>query len=162
MNKKITYLLLALALPGLIFIFLKIFGKNRFDIPVYYKEGVSIATKECPGDYRGQYIVPDSVLGLLGKRNNTPCLFVEEAEKNNKEVTRLKQLYGQGELQIVPLEGIDANRLKRLKNCALFLMEPWKAVLVDKERRIRGYYAFVNLEETDRLFVEIEILLSNP
>jgi len=161
MNKKITYLLLALALPGLIFIFLKIFGKNHFDIPVYYKDGISDSLKECSGSYRGQYTLPDSVLNAFSYKNDVASLFIDESELTNKEVTQLKQSYGDNQLQIITLRGIEPNRLNRIKNCVLFLKQPWKAVLVDKQKRIRGYYAFTSLEETDRLNVELDILLTN-
>jgi hypothetical protein len=45
MSKKIIYLLIALCLPALIFVFLKFFGKNQFDIPVYFKDGVEEAPR---------------------------------------------------------------------------------------------------------------------
>jgi hypothetical protein len=161
MNKKITYLLLALALPGLIFIFLKIFGKNHFDIPVYYKEGISDLAKECSGTYHGQYTLPDSVFLPLGYKSNVACLFISASEINNKEVSQLRQSFDGSQLQIISLESIEPDHVNQIKNCVLFLKEPWKAVLVDNQKRIRGYYAFTNLEETDRLKVEIEILLKN-
>ena len=161
MNKKITYLLLALALPGLVFIFLKLFGKNHFDIPVYYKDGISDLPKECSGTYHGQYALPDSTLRAFGFKQEAVVLLVDSSEINNKEVAQLRHSFVNTPLQIISLEGIKTNRLNRIKNCVLFLKEPWKAVLVDKQKRIRGYYAFTNLEETDRLKVEVEILLTN-
>ncbi len=161
MTKKTVYLLLALALPGLTFLFLKFFGKNHFDIPVYYKEGVPVESIECSKDFHGQYILPDSVLRILGCKPDVACLFVDASKKNDKDVLQLKHSFSENQLQIVSLEGIEPDRLNHLKNCSLFLKYPWMAVLVDKEKRIRGYYAFTNLEETDRLKVEVEILLTN-
>lgn len=160
MNKKIAYLLIALALPGLIFIFLKIFGKNRFDIPVYYKDGIADSLRECSGAHKGQYYLPDSVLTVFKCKNDVASLFVVDSEINNKEVEKLKQSF-KNQLQIISLNSLELTRLSRIKKCALFLKEPWKAVLVDKQKRIRGYYAFTSLEETDRLNVEVEILLAN-
>jgi len=160
MNKKITYLIIALALPGLIFIFLKIFGKNHFDIPVYYKNGITDSLKECSGARRGQYYLPDSVLATLKCRSDITTLFVSDLEISNKEVEKLKQSFS-SQLQIISLEGLDPERMNRIKKCTLFLKEPWSAVLVDKQKRIRGYYAFKSLEETDRLNVEVDILLAN-
>src|SRR5579872_5812102 len=148
MNKKITYLLLALALPGLIFIFLKIFGKNHFDIPVYYKDGISDSLKECSGPHSGQYTIPDSVLRFLSYKKDSDCLFIEASEMHNKDVAQLRKTFGD-QLQIIILDGVELTRLNRIKKCALFLKDPWQAVLVDKQKRIRGYYSFVNLEETD-------------
>jgi hypothetical protein len=160
MNKKIFYLLVALALPGLIFIFLKIFGKNHFDIPIYFKDGVGDASRGCEGAYQGQYILSDSSL-ISFIRNSRACLFVEGSESTNKEISQLREAYRDDQLQIVSLANVDPNRLNQVRKCTLFLHDPWKAVLIDREKRIRGYYAFTNLEETDRLKVEIEILLTN-
>jgi protein SCO1/2 len=160
MNKKIAYLLVALALPGLIFIFLKIFGKNHFDIPVYYKAGISDSLKECSGAHHGQYTVPDSALIIFGYKKDVVSLFVDASEIDNKELEQLKQSF-KNQLQIISLVGIEPTRLNRIKKCNLFLKEPWKAVLVDKQKQIRGYYAFSSLEETDRLNVEVDILLAN-
>ena len=161
MNKKITYLLLALALPGLIFIFLKIFGKNHFDIPIYYKDGIPNMQKECSAIYSGQYNLSDTSLIALKYKSGKACLFVETSEMNKKEISQLRHLYSEDQLQIIPLAGIEPGRLNRIRNCVLFLHEPWKAVLTDNRKRIRGYYAFTNLEETDRLKVELEILITN-
>ena len=161
MNKKIIYLLVALALPALIFIFLKIFGKNHFDIPIYFKDGVSDTPKECPGNYRGQYSLSDSSLLTLINRNGKACLFVEDSDISNKGLAQLRQTYSDDQLQIVSLGKVDSKRLSQIRTCVLFLHEPWKAVLIDNQKRIRGYYAFTNLEEIDRLKVEIEILITN-
>ena len=116
--------------------------------------------KECALEINGQYVLPDSVLSILGGKSDRACLLIDAMEKNNREVQGLKQSYDKDRLQIISLEGVGADQLKRIKNCALFLKAPWQAVLLDKERRIRGYYAFTNLDETDRLKVEIEILLT--
>jgi len=86
---------------------------------------------------------------------------VDSSAIDNKDVAQLKQSFGGRQLQVISLEGLGTHRLNRIKTCALFLKEPWKAVLVDKQKRIRGYYAFTSLEETDRLHVEVEILLTN-
>ena len=160
MNKKITYLLVALALPGLLFIFLKIFAKNHFEIPIYYKDGIADSLKECSEPHHGQYTLPDSVLNAFGYKNDIDCLFIDAAEINNKEVAHVRKSFG-SQLQIISLDGIEPKRLSRIRKCVFILKEPWKAVLIDKQKRVRGYYAFTNLEETDRLKVEIEILLTN-
>lgn len=155
-----TYLLIALALPGLIFIFLKIFGRNHFDIPVYYKDGITDSLNECSGAHQGQYFLPDSVLTIFKCKNDVTSLFVDDSEINSKAVEKLKFSF-KDQLQIISLNSLELTRLKGIKKCTLFLNEPWKAVLVDKQKRIRGYYAFTSLEETDRLNVEVEILLAN-
>ncbi len=119
MYKKITYLLVALALPGLIFIFLKIFGKNHFDIPVYYKDGVTDSLKECSGAHRGQYFIPDSTLNIFGYKKDEVSLLVEASETSNKELEKLKQSF-KNQLQIISLGGIELSRLNRIRNVICF------------------------------------------
>src|SRR5258708_3991819 len=106
MNKKVIYLLLALVLPGLIFIFLKIFGKNYVDISVYYSDGISDFPKECAGAFKGQYTLPDSVLLALGSTGKAAYLFVDSSAIDNKDVAQLKQSFGGRQLQVISLEGL--------------------------------------------------------
>lgn len=65
MNKKIFLLFLVIALPALIFLFLKAFGSNEFTIPVYYEQGLgdSLSTP-CLDRAAEQYIVKDPALPL--------------------------------------------------------------------------------------------------
>jgi protein SCO1 len=44
---KAGILLVLLAVPVLIFVFLKSFGNNRYDLPVYYEEGVISSLENC-------------------------------------------------------------------------------------------------------------------
>src|SRR5260221_4202279 len=124
MTKKITYLLLALALPGLLFIFLKLFGKNHFDIPVYYKDGVSDFPVECPVPYKGQYLLPDSLLKAIGWRKGEAILLVETTESERKELSKIESKIKQNSLQVISLDNIKPDRLMRLKSCVLFLKDP--------------------------------------
>ncbi|MBO3698469.1 hypothetical protein [Roseivirga sp. E12] len=65
MNKKIILLFLVIALPALIFLFLKAFGNNEFTIPVYYEQGLgdSLATP-CLDRSLEQYVVENPGLPL--------------------------------------------------------------------------------------------------
>ncbi len=58
MNKKVVFLFLLIALPVIIFLFLKTFGKNEFVIPVYYEQGLgdSLSTP-CLNKAKEQYVV---------------------------------------------------------------------------------------------------------
>jgi hypothetical protein len=153
MGKKVIYLFLALLLPALIFVFLKYFGKNEFDIPVLYQNGVPEASSECQLTSTSQYFVHDSVLSKWNW-NGLPILF-SCAEK--KERADLKQRLQEVKLE-VQLAEFGKNESK-LKNCILFLKDPWDAALVDSQKRIRGYYKLGNRDEMDRLEVELKILL---
>ncbi|MBY0433089.1 MAG: hypothetical protein K2U26_03165, partial [Cyclobacteriaceae bacterium] len=71
--KKLLYLFLALALPGLIFVFLKMAGRNEFNIPVYYETGVT--DSPCGITYPSPYSVPDSVRKRLGNEGRVMIVF---------------------------------------------------------------------------------------
>ncbi len=47
----------------------------------------------------------------------------------------------------------------RWSSCVFMVHAPRNVVLVDSEKKIRGYYVIDSREETDRLIVEMEILL---
>jgi hypothetical protein len=49
--------------------------------------------------------------------------------------------------------------LNEIFTCDLLLQKPWTTVLLDDQRRIRGYYDPTSREEVDRLIVELKILL---
>lgn len=61
-NGKAGILLLLLALPVFIWLFLKFFGQNRFEVPVYYEEGTS--QQGCPDDQQPHVIPPFSLQSL--------------------------------------------------------------------------------------------------
>jgi protein SCO1 len=69
MKAKGIYLFLLILLPVLIFLFLKGFGKNQFDIPVLYPNGVidTLEQVSCIDRSPGQYIAkaPELELGVV-------------------------------------------------------------------------------------------------
>ncbi len=154
--KKVIYLLLALVFPGLIFVFLRNFGKNQFDIPIYYEQGITNKS-ECGNIDQGQYFLPDSLLKTLEWKKGVALLTVGT---NHNETKDLAQLTTSVEgARVISLDNIEASQLLKIKNCVLFLKAPWKALLMDEQKRIRGYYALNSREEMDRLEVEFKILL---
>jgi len=166
MSKKLIYLFLALLLPGLIFVFLRKFGKNEFNIPVYYEAGVEGTSGTC-GPYLAPYKVADSVLQIIGKANspilvvigkaNSPILVVTDTSAEVKRnLTHLKSEFG--DTFSLTTSEADARWLFWV-DCVFLLQKPWTAVLIDAQGRIRGYYAPASREEADRLMVELRILL---
>lgn len=158
MNKKLVILLLALALPGLIFLFLKLFGNNQFDIPVFYKNGVEDSIT-CKNFQKGQYILEDTMLTSVSWNKGAALLISDVSLNERKELTRTLADVSSNELQIINLDSNKVKQLDEVKRCNLFLKDPWNAVLMDKQKRIRGYYSLKSREELDRLDVEVEILL---
>jgi hypothetical protein len=162
MTKKIIYLFLALLLPGLIFLFLKQFGKNEFTIPAYYQQAADSLNAICGTQYVQPYQLADSVLQRAGWEGRPASLFVFQKEiMTNKEFKRIFDLFDQKEFQVVEADPqkIGEPLAARWGSCVFMVHAPRNAVLVDKEKKIRGYYVIGSREETDRLILEIEILL---
>jgi len=151
--KKII-LFVALPLPILVFIFLKFFGKNEFEVPVYWSEGVQRNVPVC-GQYAAPYILPDSALTDLGWRKDKATLIVlnESGIKNNLQ--RIQDLFEPGDYHTLTLT--DASY--EVKTCLLLAGDTSRVVMIDDQKRIRGYYTPTSGKETDRLAVELRILL---
>lgn len=165
MSKKPIYLFLALVLPGLIFVFLKFFGHNEFDVQTYYQTEIT-PPAGCNGPYTLPYQLPDSILSHLSHDPSVPlALLWRDGSRSLAEMNRLEQLKGV-ELDILGA-GRDTTVVvgrriaidKNIFECSLLLHEPYNAVLVDSARRIRGYYELSRRDEVDRLMLEVDILL---
>ena len=156
--KKLLYLFLALLLPGLIFIFLKLAGRNEFTIPIYYEDKVTDKIKGCDLTYPVPYHLPDSAW-RGGKKILTANLFIftETGFDGNKLKSALEDEMGAGILGWIKMS-VDPAELEKWK-CTFLLQDSWQLVLVDQEKRIRGYYNPQLREDRDRLRVELKILL---
>ncbi|MBS1558523.1 MAG: hypothetical protein JST69_07315 [Bacteroidetes bacterium] len=152
MKKKSVYLFLALLFPILIFFFLKFFGRSEFDIPIQYESGVPDSLRCTPHNERGQYFLPDSL--FKGRKLQRANLFVGD---NENEIFHLKDDVGDTDWQVIFLR--EMPHPETIKNCILFLKKPWTAVLVDNQKRIRGYYSLTHRDDLDRLKIELTILM---
>jgi protein SCO1 len=174
MNKiiKFAFLLVMLGIPVAIFVFLKLFGSNKFDVDIYYQQGVESAFENDCKFPQGQFYVnpallhkPNESINVVGFAKDEPTIeFVNMA-------MRLRDLFDDN----VAIELISGNAkgskdyyLNKIVNfsidqamtCDFVLNDINSLVLVDKQRRIRGYYSS-DLDDIDRLIVEIKILLEN-
>ena len=155
MSRKFIYLFLALLLPGLIFVFLRKFGKNEFNIPVYYEAGVTDAPKPC-GTYPAPYRVADSVLQVIRTANKPMLVVTDTSSDVKRNLDRLKSELSNSFSIVFPESD---TRWATWLDCAFILHKPWTAVLIDEQGQIRGYYSPASREEADRMLVEIRILL---
>jgi hypothetical protein len=155
---KRLILVLALVLPIGIFIFLRYFGKNEFTIPVYYEQGVEINQSDCNRNYSVPYIVADSVLRKIGWQNKPLLIVTDSLQINSSAFVRLIDEFKQKVEIKLPGNG---NEFQSIYLCDLLMQAPWTVVLIDEQRRIRGYYAPNSREEIDRLKTEMDILLKN-
>jgi protein SCO1/2 len=55
---KIYLLLVTLAVPVVIFLFLKGFGENHYSVPVFYSQGIPMDTSECPKEDHAHIVDP--------------------------------------------------------------------------------------------------------
>jgi len=158
MIKKLIYLFLALLLPIGVFIFLKAFGKNEFSIPIYFESEIPEYPTSCSYNYSIPYIVPDSVMKATGWKGETIALIIADNSSDvKKNLNHLSEEFGAADFQIILAD--ESSTWDNWYSCFFFLKKPWSAVLVDADRKIRGYYAPNSREETDRLIVEMKILL---
>lgn len=58
MKFKWIFLFFILVLPVCIYLFLKSFGDNKFDVPVFYEEGIANPVSSCVDDRSGPFEVP--------------------------------------------------------------------------------------------------------
>lgn len=216
MNKKYIVLIAMLTLPPLVFIFLKVFGQNHFELPVYYENGLQSLPTDSPD--KQHYIPKFSFTNQEGKATGTrevkghvyvanfiftrcgsicPQMSrqfqrVQDHFEDNKELKLLSfsvdptydtvpvlAAYAQ-EFEVKPgmwhlLTGSKAEiNTLAVRGFALPVAEvaqadpanafihSEKAVLVDTQGRIRGYYDATDPKEVDRLIAEIQILLDAP
>lgn len=134
--------------------FLKKFGKNEFNIPIYYEAGVEDSPDNC-GPYQAPYRVADSVLQNIRTANKPMLVIADTSAETIRNLSRLR-----AELKdsfSISLPESNA-RWNSWLDCAFLLRKPWTAVLIDVQGQIRGYYAPASREEADRLMVELRIL----
>lgn len=164
--------------PVFVFLFLKKYGTNQFELPIYYEDGNPLA--ECD---RGGQVHELAIEILLENDIQTPVLFYIPAIQPNKYYSDLKNvLQKHSGVNLTSLikkgssdeqEGITSLILSpdnylQFINCELILGEDrWlqagignKYVLIDNMRRIRGYFDCTQLSEIERLDTELDILLN--
>lgn len=193
---KLIILFVTIALPVGIFLFLKLYGENRFDIPIYYQEENTVIDADC-GIISFPFIVPrfetftsDSSMLPKIELADINLFSILPNEKDIREtlnqIDRLKATFSnQSQVKFFLLQTGDI-KLPSLENyenilnnegvfdfvkCGLLVPAYFDitnetkhfatgyAVLVDKDRRIRGYYEISDREEVDRIISEIDILL---
>ena len=163
MKRKFWYLFFALVLPGLVFVFLKLLGRNEFDIARYHQHDVDSINLACGTHYGTPYHVEDSVLLTTGWKRGRPAVVGIEPGINHPEFSRLLDQIDSSELQVITWDArqIGGARFDRMCRCGLILAGKSNAVLIDADRTIRGYYQVGSREEMDRLIMEAEILLKH-
>lgn len=159
-SRKAFYLFLALILPGLVFLFLKYFGKNEFAVePLFVKEA-PVSMTGCDA-ITLPYSLPDSIRKPLFREQDSLSLILFGALKGNTMESQWKRV--QQELRTDPVQFLHradtTETTQTLRQCTFLLREPFEAVLVDRRGVIRGQYDLADREDTDRLITEVIIIL---
>jgi hypothetical protein len=153
-GKKILFLFLGLGMPIIVFLFLKMFGRNQFEVPLPEIQ----PAPECHFTNPESYIVSDSIIGSLTEESFE--LLVINFGPQAKKLDRITESFP---VEVVKVEvralGMARERLERIKKCGFFLQSPNNAVLLDNQKKIRGYYDGTDRDELDRLEAEIKIIL---
>ena len=155
--KKAILLILALLLPVCIFLFLKVFGKNKFSVDPLFTNVLPENAGECDIAIALPYRVPEVVQDSLSLSKNAMTLIhfgtLEPSEHNN--LKRVKDQHAQGVGFIMLPEAAVI-----LKRCVFFLADDNDLVLVDSDGTIRGQYVSADRDEIDRLQTELSILFN--
>ncbi|MFN3840765.1 MAG: hypothetical protein ACK4RF_08660 [Cyclobacteriaceae bacterium] len=159
--RKWLVLFLALVIPACIYIFLKKFGQNQFDVAPLYAEAPPELPGDCPPHQGGPYRIPEFVLESLGW-SDSASLFLFLFTEGGHPVGRITEAFQPDELRQVPVNAgnnpvVEAD-LSWWNACYLFVSEQRPLLLVDKERQIRGHYGNTR-EDIDRLLMEAAIIL---
>jgi hypothetical protein len=176
--KQTVILLLAMVVPISVFIFLKVFGENKFEVKPFHQTGTITVNTDCGVNYNTPYSVSEMVLqDLQWKNTDSLTLYIFDPPPFDKKSLsiRISESYSKNELMSyvissdstkameagneLPVLWKDGVTIEQLQECFFLMEAKTNAVLVDKQRRIRGYYALGDRAEADRLLVEVKIML---
>jgi hypothetical protein len=153
--KQTILLLIALLLPIAIFIFLKSFGRNEFNVAPMFQEELPAAMADCSNNTRAPYSIEKAELEGLELRTDSLTVIHFSTDETAHKSKRVKDQYSGAPLQVYVLP---AQQHAKIQKCIFLLAEPFDAVLVDSKRRIRGQYDLKDRDEVDRLITEVAII----
>ena len=173
--KKATVISVVLLLPVLVFLFLKKYGTNEFDLPIYYLEGSPLV--ECdhsPGphtistEFTSNYSLELPVLIHFESRSrNNYSSDLENVLQKYNEINNIT--FSQDSLiQAANFVALASKDYLNVLNCELVMGEDrylikhieHKYILIDSARQIRGYFKLSDLDDIQRLDMELDIVLN--
>jgi len=182
---KPAILFVALLLPVVIFLFLKLFGDNKFDIPVYYQNKEEIITNAACENSNimmpyaeniiKSEIINNTLLSQLKEDKITVLAYYdgENISELTYKLKRLQERLGQDYQMILFADSLQnktvvnqivvnqsKNEIDYFWKCTLLNNDYHQWDLLDNKKRIRGYYDGSE-KEMDRLIVEMAILIKN-
>lgn len=157
-GKKIILLFIGLLLPVCVFVFLKMFGRNEFQVEPLFADALPDLPSECGVvSYQLPYHLPDSIVEDINfGRDSLICVFFASGERAESTGAKLKEKHKNDPVRFTFLDPV---KNVFTSKCIFLLAEPFDVALVDRKGVLRGHYNSSKRDELDRLSTEITIIL---
>ncbi len=155
--KKVIILIAGLVLPVGIFLFLKIFGENKFEVQPLFQTELPAEIKDC-GDLTLPYTIPTEIVNEFNADEIGVSVVLVETDR--AKLSRILDQFSGDPVSVTTVEANASRNGKSLKDCVFLLRPPWDVVLFDQQGVIRGQYYSGDRDEIDRLILEITIILN--
>lgn len=150
--KKVIILFLALLFPACVFVFLKYFGENRFDVPPLFVTELPADISGCTDSVELPYTVPQFIQAKFSiSSHDFTLVYIRGGEQVERALAKVKGKFGD------KLNYQAANSFNDVR-CPLLLSPGQDMTIVDQEAFIRGQYQSGDRDEVDRLMMELSIL----
>lgn len=155
--KKGFILLFSLLFPIIVFLFLKFYGQNEYELSVY--------NSSC-SEIIDEYIIKD-----FNRKNNIRIVDVRITDNDILVDNYINKLEINDEIEVITLSNklrtlnwlnivVERGLIERLSGCIENeYLDKSFVLLLDKQNRVRGHFYSADRKDIERLDVEIDILL---
>ena len=155
--KKGFILLFSLLFPIIVFLFLKFYGQNEYELSVY--------NSSC-SEIIDEYIIKD-----FNRKNNIRIVDVRMTDNDILVDNYINKLEINDEIEVITLSNklrtlnwlnivVERGLIERLSGCVENeYLDKSFVLLLDKQNRVRGHFYSADRKDIERLDVEIDILL---
>ena len=155
--KKGFILLFSLLFPIIVFLFLKFYGQNEYELSVY--------NSSC-SEIIDEYIIKD-----FNRKNNIRIVDVRMTDNDIVVDNYINKLEINDEIEVITLSNklrtlnwlnivVERGLIERLSGCIENeYLDKSFVLLLDKQNRVRGHFYSADRKDIERLDVEIDILL---
>ena len=154
--KKGFILLFSLLFPVIVFLFLKFYGQNEYELSVY--------NSSC-SEIIDEYIIKD-----FNRKNNIRIVDVRMTDNDILVDNYINKLEINDEIEVITLSNklrtlnwlnivVEGGLIERLSGCIENeYLDKSFVLLLDKQNRVRGHFYSADRKDIERLDVEIDIL----
>ena len=155
--KKGFILLFSLLFPIIVFLFLKFYGQNEYELSVY--------NSSC-SEIIDEYIIND-----FNRKNNIRIVDIRMTDNDILVDNYINKLEINDEIEVITLSNklrtlnwlnivVERGLIERLSGCIENeYLDKSFVLLLDKQNRVRGHFYSADRKDIERLDVEIDILL---